>query len=222
MQPNEADARMTQYFRLHASHPQQRLLRQAAELLRDGGLIAYPTDTTYALGCRIGDQAALQRMRALRQLSGKHFFTLCCRDLSEISKYARVDNRNYRILKRYTPGPFTFVLPATREAPRRLVHPKRRTIGLRVPNNPIALGLVEALGQPMMTTTLRLPDAEAPLMEAGRIRQALGHSLSLVVDGGSGGAELTTVVDLNANPPVVVRQGAGQLDWGGNPPVATL
>lgn len=212
MQPNEADARMTQYFRLHASHPQQRLLRAAAELLRNGGLIAYPTDTTYALGCRIGDQAALQRMRALRQLSGKHFFTLCCRDLSEIAKYARVDNRNYRILKRHTPGPFTFVLPATREAPRRLVHPKRRTIGLRVPNNPIALGLMEALGQPMMTTTLRLPDAEAPLLEAGEIRHALGHELSLVVDGGSGGIEPTTMVDLNANPPVVVRQGAGRLD----------
>lgn len=212
MQPNEADAGMTQYLRLHASHPQQRLLREAAELLGGGGLIAYPTDTTYAIGCRIGDQAALNRMRALRQLGGKHFFTLCCRDLSEISKYARVDNHNYRILKRHTPGPFTFVLPATRQAPRRLVHPKRRTIGLRVPKNPIALGLMEALGEPMMTTTLRLPGAEAPLTEAGEIRQALGHGLDLVVDGGSGGVELTTVVDLNANPPVLVRQGAGQLD----------
>ena len=212
MPPKAASAPMTQYFLLHASHPQQRLLHRAADLLRNGGLIAYPTDTTYAMGCRIGDQAALGRMRALRQLSGKHFFTLCCRDLSEISKYARVDNHNYRILKRHTPGPFTFLLPATREAPRRLVHPKRRTIGLRVPNSPIALGLMEALGQPMMTTTLRLPGAAGPLTEADEIRRALGHELSLVVDGGSGGAELTTVVDLNANPPIVVRQGAGQLD----------
>lgn len=203
---------MTQYLRLHASHPQQRLLREAAELLRNGGLIAYPTDATYAIGCRIGDQAALNRMRALRQLSSKHFFTLCCRDLSEISKYARVDNRNYRILKRHTPGPFTFVLPATRQAPRRLVHPRRRTIGLRVPQSPIALGLMEALGEPMMTTTLRLPGAEAPLTEAAEIRQALAHGLDLVVDGGSGGVELTTVVDLNANPPVLVRQGAGRFD----------
>ncbi len=202
---------MCQYFVIHPSHPQQRLLRRAADILAGGGLAAYPTDTTYAIGCRVGDKSALDRMRTLRRLGGKHFFTLCCRDLSEIAKYARVDNRSYRILKRHTPGPFTFLLPATREAPRRLVHPKRRTIGLRVPANPIALGLIEALGQPMMTTTLRLPDADRPLTDGDEIRRALGDSLDLVIDGGHAGTEPTTVVDLNSDPPTLVRQGVGQL-----------
>ncbi len=199
---------MSQYFVVHPSHPQQRLLGGAADVLSSGGLVVYPTDTTYAIGCRIGDQAALDRMRALRQLGNRHFFTLCCRDLSEISKYARVNNHNYRILKRLTPGPFTFLLPATREAPRRLVHPKRRTIGLRVPNNPIALGLMEALEAPMMTTTMRLPGEDMPMTDAMAIRQSLGNAVDLVLDGGVGGTSPTTVVDLNHEPPVVVREGA--------------
>ena len=202
---------MSQYFVIHPSHPQQRLLQRAAEILAAGGLAAYSTDTTYALGCRVGDKAALDRLRALRRLSGKHFLTLCCRDLSEIAKYARVENRNYRILKRHTPGPFTFLLPATREAPRRLVHPKRRTIGLRVPASPIALGLIEALGRPMMTTTLRLPSAEGPLTQGDEIRRLLGDKLELVVDGGHAGTAPTTVVDLNEDPPTVIRQGLGRL-----------
>ena len=202
---------MSQYFVIHPSHPQQRLLQRAAEILAAGGLAAYPTDTTYALGCRVGDKAALDRLRALRQLGSKHFLTLCCRDLSEIAKYARVENRNYRILKRHTPGPFTFLLPATREAPRRLVHPKRRTIGLRVPASPIALGLIEALGRPMMTTTLRLPGAEGPLTQGDEIRRLLGDKLELVVDGGHAGTAPTTVVDLNEDPPTVIRQGLGRL-----------
>lgn len=203
---------MSQCFVIHPSHPQQRLLQRAAEVLAGGGLAAYPTDTTYAIGCRVGDKAALDRMRALRQLGGKHYFTLCCRDLSEIAKYARVNNQNYRILKRHTPGPFTFLLPATREAPRRLVHPKRRTIGLRVPANAIALGLMAALGRPMMTTTLRLPGADAPLTDGDDIRRVLGDGLDLVVDGGHAGTEPTTVVDLNCDPPKVIRQGIGLLD----------
>ncbi len=202
---------MSQYFVLHPSHPQRRLLQGAAKIMRSGGLVVYPTDTTYALGCHIGDKAALDRVRRLRQLGNRHFFTLCCRDLSEISKYARVDNRNYRILKRHTPGPFTFLLPATREAPRRLVHPKRKTIGLRVPNNPIALGLIEALGEPMMTTTMRLPGQEEPFTDADAIRDALEHGVDLILDGGHAGTEPTTVIDLNSDPPTVVREGAGQL-----------
>ena len=203
---------MSQYFVAHPSHPQQRLLRSAAEVLSGGGLVVYPTDTTYAIGCRSGDKTALDRMRALRQLGNRHFFTLCCRDLSEISKYARVSNRNYRILKRLTPGPFTFLLPATREAPRRLVHPKRRTIGLRVPDNAIALGLMEALGAPMMTTTMRLPGEEGPMTDAMEMRQALEDAVDLVLDGGVGGTSPTTVVDLNHEPPVVVREGAAPFE----------
>ncbi len=199
---------MSQYFVVHPSHPQQRLLSGAAQVLRDGGLVVYPTDTTYALGCRIGDKAVLDRMRGLRQLSSRHVFTLCCRDLSEISKYARVDNLNYRILKRCTPGPFTFLLPAMRDAPRRSVHPKRRTIGLRLPRNAIALGLMEVLGEPLMTTTMRLPGQDEP-PELAEMRSALEQRVDLIVDGGYVGTEPTTIVDLNQRPPVVVRQGLG-------------
>lgn len=203
---------MSQYFSVHPTHPQQRLLKQAADIIAGGGLVVYPTDTTYALGCHIGDKAALDRVRQIRRLDKHHDLTLVCRDLSELGTYARVDNTAYRILKRLTPGPYTFLLPATREVPRRLVHPKKKTIGLRVPDNPIALGLLEALGEPMMTTTMRLPDEELPLLDPEEIRERLEHAVDLVIDGGFGAVESTTVVDLTVAGGEVVRAGAGEFD----------
>ena len=203
---------MSQYFVIHTSHPQQRLLRRAADIVQSGGLVVYPTDTTYALGCHLGDKAALDRIRRVRRLDKQHHFTLTCRDLSEVSTYARVDNANYRVLRRLTPGPFTFLLPASPEVPRRLVHPRRRTIGLRVPGNAIARGLLEALGQPMMTTTMRLPGHEAALTNADEIREQLQNTVDLIVDGGHCGGVPTTVVDLTNEQPLVTRQGLGVLD----------
>ena len=187
-------------------------MKQAAEIISRGGLVVYPTDTTYALGCHIGDKTALDRIRQIRRLDKHHDLTLVCRDLSELGTYARVDNAAYRILKRLTPGPFTFLLPATREVPRRLVHPKKKTIGLRVPDNPIALGLLEALGEPMMTTTMRLPDEELALLDPEEIRERLEHAVDLVIDGGFGAVEPTTVVDLTVAGGEVVRAGAGEFD----------
>ena len=187
---------VSQYFSIHPDDPQLRLINQAAEIVAGGGLVAYPTDTTYALGCHIGDKQSLDRIRQLRRLDKHHHLTLMCRDLSEISLYARVDNTSYRILKRLTPGPFTFLLPATREVPRRLVNPKRKTIGLRVPGGGIANCLLAALGEPMMSTTMRLPDAELPISDPFEIRASLEHSIDLVIDGGHGGVVPTTVVDL--------------------------
>lgn len=201
---------MSQFFSVHPTHPQQRLLSQAAEIVARGGLVVYPTDTTYALGCHIGDKNALERVRKIRRLDKNHDLTLICRDLSVLGTYARVDNVAYRILKRLTPGPYTFLLPATREVPRRLVHPKKKTIGLRVPDNPIALGLLDALGEPMMTTTMQLPGDELPLADPEEIRERLEHQVDLVIDGGIGGIEPTTVVDLTVSGGEVVRQGAGQ------------
>ena len=203
---------MTQTFAIHPRNPQGRLLRQGAAVVRDGGVIAYPTDSTYALGCHIGDKAALERMRGIRQLDRRHLFTLVCRDLSEISSYARVDNASYRILKRYTPGPITFLLTATREVPRRLIHPRRRTIGLRVPNHPVALALLEELGEPLMSTSLVLPGDERPLTEPEEIARRLAGVVDMVVDGGPCGLEPTTVVDLTGAAPVVVRAGAGEFE----------
>lgn len=202
---------MSQYFTIHPTHPQQRLLAQAAEILAGGGLVVCPTDTTYALGCHIGDKRPLDRIRQIRQLDRHHHMTLMCRDLSELGIYARVDNVSYRVLKRLTPGPFTFLLPATREVPRRLVHPKKKTVGLRVPDNEIARGLLEALGEPMMTTSMRLPGHEFPLADPGEIREALEHVVDLVIDGGHCGLVPTTVVDLTASGGEVIRQGLGEL-----------
>ncbi len=200
---------MSQYFTVHPTHPQPRLLKQAAQIVARGGLVVYPTDATYALGCHIGDKAALDRVRQIRRLDKHHNLTLLCRDLSELGSYARVDNAAYRILKRCTPGPFTFLLPATREVPRRLVHPRRKTIGLRVPDSPIALGLLEALGEPMMTTTMCLPEDELPRSDPREIRERLEHRVDLVIDGGICGVEPTTVVDLTVPGGEVVRQGLG-------------
>ena len=203
---------MSQFFSIHPSHPQARLLNRAAEIIAAGGLVVFPTDASYALGCHIGDKQALDRVRQVRQLGKNHLLTLMVRDLSEISLYARVENFNYRRLKQLTPGPFTFILPATREVPRRLVHPKRKTIGLRVPDCPVALGLLAALGEPMMTTTLRLPGEELPTVDAEDVRVRLEHQVDLIIDGGRCGIEQTTVVDLTGAEAEVIRQGQGEFD----------
>lgn len=203
---------VSQYLVIHPSSPQGRLLSRAAEIVVGGGLVVYPTDTTYALGCQIGDKGALERIRMIRRLDKHHHFTLTCRDLSEIATYARVDDASFRILKQLTPGPFTFLLPATREVPRRLVHPKKKTIGLRVPDHPIALGLLEALGAPMMTTTLRLPGDDTPMTDPEDIRDRLDGQVDVIIDGGACGIEPTTVVDLTGSVPEVVRQGLGRFE----------
>lgn len=203
---------MAQFFSIHPDNPQQRLVDQAVEILRRGGLIVYPTDSAYALGCHIGDKMALDRIRALRQLDKHHNFTLMCRDLSELATYARVTNADFRLLKSHTPGPYTFILNATSEVPRRLMHPKRRTIGMRVPNNAIALALMERLGEPLMSSSLILPGDALPLTDPYDIRDLLEHQVELVIDGGFCGLEPTTVVDLTEEVPKVTRVGCGPVD----------
>lgn len=203
---------MSQFFQIHPENPQQRLIKQAVEIVNKGGLIAYPTDSAYALGCHIGDKMALDKIRQLRQLDKHHNFTLMCRDLSELSTYAKVDNATFRMLKSHTPGPYTFILEATNEVPRRLLHPKRKTIGLRVPNNPIALELMAELGEPLMTSTLLLPGDEYPLTDPYDIRDSFEHTLDLVIDGGFCGMEATTVIDLTGEVPELVRQGCGSFE----------
>lgn len=198
---------MSQFFQIHPENPQARLINQAADIVRAGGVIAYPTDSAYALGCHIGDKAALERIRRIRRLDDKHNFTLVCRDLSELSTYARVSNTTYRLIKSHTPGAYTFILPGSGEVPRRLMHAKRKTIGLRVPDNKIALALMEALGEPIMSVTLILPGEDAPMLDPYEIRAALEHDLDLVIDGGYCGMEPTTVISLIDDEPVLVRQG---------------
>ena len=203
---------MSQLLNVHPENPQRRLVQLAVDALQAGGLVVYPTDTTYALGCHIGDKSALERIIALRRLHKSHQFTLACRDLSELGTYARVDNSSYRLLKRATPGPFTFVLKATKEVPKRLVHVKRRTIGIRVPDHPIAMLLLEMMGEPIMTTTLRIPGASEPYREAQDIYTDIGNRVDVVIDGGPCGVEVSTVVDLTGPQPEVVRAGIGELD----------
>ena len=202
---------MAQYFELHSQNPQLRLIRRAADIVRNGGVIAYPTDSCYALGCHIGDAAALERLRRIRGADRHHHFTLVCRDLSEIGRYARIETWQFRLLKAATPGPFTFLLPATRETPRRLQHPKRRTIGIRVPDHPVPKMLLTELGEPLMSSTLLLPGDELPLTDADQIRSRLEHQLDAILDGGHCGIEPTTVIDLAVSPPVLVRAGKGKL-----------
>lgn len=202
---------MSQYFELHPDNPQLRLIRQAADILRRGGLIAYPTDSCYAFGCHIGDADALERLRRLRGADRNHHFTLVCRDLAEISRYAMVETWQFRLLKASTPGPFTFLLKATRETPRRLQHEKRRTIGIRIPNHVVPRMLIAELGEPIMSSTLLLPGDQLPMTEGSEIRARLEHQLDAVLDGGHCGIEPTTVVDLAVTPPVVLRQGRGIL-----------
>lgn len=202
---------MAQFFSIHPENPQGRLITQAVDILKRGGLIAYPTDSAYALGCHIGDKLALDRIRAIRQLDKHHNFTLMCRDLSELANYARVDNAAFRLIKKHTPGPYTFILDATAEVPRRLMHPKRKTLGLRVPDNAIALALMRELGEPLMTSSLILPGDSVPLTDPYDIRETLEHQLELVIDGGYCGMEPTTVVDLTGEEPVVTRVGCGDV-----------
>lgn len=202
---------MTQRLDVHPTHPQARLLKVAAQALHQGELIAYPSDTTYALACHVGDKAAMEKLIQLRQLEKNHQFTLACRDLSELSTYARVENADYRLLKRNTPGPFTFILPASKEVPKRLVHPKKRTIGLHIPDHPVAQGLLEALEEPMLTSTLRLPGDETCLQEGDEIVARLKSQIAVVLDIGACGIEPSTVVDLTQGEVEVVRQGVGEL-----------
>lgn len=200
---------MSQYFELHPVTPQLRLIRRAVEIVREGGVIAYPTDSCYALGCHIGDKAALERVRRIRHADRNHHFTLVCRDLSEIGRFARLDTWQFRLLKAATPGPFTFLLPATRETPRRLQHERRRTIGIRVPDHPVPLLLLAELGEPLMSSTLILPGDSAPMTDGKEIRARLEHEIDAVLDGGNCGTEPTTVVDLAVKPAVVIRRGKG-------------
>jgi tRNA threonylcarbamoyl adenosine modification protein (Sua5/YciO/YrdC/YwlC family) len=200
---------MAQFFSIHPVNPQPRLLRQAAEIVRGGGVIAYPTDSSYALGCRLSDTEAVRRIRAIRQIDEKHHLTLVCRNLAEIGHYAIVDNRRFRILKLGTPGAYTFLLPATREVPRRFQHPKRSTIGLRVPDHAIVQGLLAQLDEPLLSCTLILPGEDEPLNDAAAIRDRLESVLDLIVDGGSCPRAPTTVVDLAVDPPVITRLGNG-------------
>lgn len=200
---------MAQYFHLHPQNPQPRLVRRAVEIVRAGGVIAYPTDSSYALGCHIGDKGALERIRRIRAIDNSHNFTLVCRDLSEVALYARLSNADYRILRAHTPGPYTFILPATREVPRRLQHPRRRTIGLRVPEHAIAQALLAELREPLMSVTLILPGEELPQNDPEIIRERLEHQVDLVIDGGNCGVEPTTVIALEDGGARVLRSGRG-------------
>lgn len=200
---------MSQFFHIHPDNPQRRLIRQACDILNQGGLIAYPTDSGYALGCRLGEKSAIDRIRRLRDLDDDHNFTLMCRDLSELSLYAKVNNVMFRALKAHTPGPYTFILPATKEVPRRLQHPKRKSIGLRIPEHSIALALLEEMNEPLMSSTLILPGDDMPMTDADDINERIGKQLELIIDGGACGAEPTTVVDFTDEVPYVTRVGLG-------------
>jgi tRNA threonylcarbamoyl adenosine modification protein (Sua5/YciO/YrdC/YwlC family) len=200
---------MAIFLDIHPKNPQPRLIRQAVQIIRDGGVVVYPTDSCYALGCHIGDKAAMERIAAIRQTDKHHHFTLVCRDLSEIARYARVNNQQYRLLKAYTPGAYTFILPASRETPKRLQNPKRRTIGIRVPDHPVPLAILEELGEPIMSSTLLLPGDELPMTDAREIRERLEHQVAAVIDGGNCGLTPTTVIDMAGDVPVVARAGKG-------------
>jgi len=205
---------MAQYFELHPRNPQRRLIKQAVTILNGGGVIAYPTDSSYALGCHIGDKTAMERIRSIRGFTDRHDFTLVCRDLSQLAVYARVDNASYRLIKSLTPGPYTFILPATREVPRRLQNPKRKTIGLRVPAHEVVDALLAELGEPIMSVTLMLPGDDLPLSDPHEIRAALEHRVDLVIDGGPCSLEPTTVIALDEAGPRLRRRGRGPVPPG--------
>jgi tRNA threonylcarbamoyl adenosine modification protein (Sua5/YciO/YrdC/YwlC family) len=202
---------MAQLFSIHPDTPQPRLIRRAADIVRSGGVIVYPTDSCYALGCHLGDKAAMERMRAIRQVDARHHFALVCRDLAEIATYAKVDNRQFRLLKATTPGSYTFILEATREVPKRLQHPSRRTIGLRIPDHRVVRALLAELGEPLLSTTLLLPGEDTPLNDPEVIRLRLERQVELILDAGSCGIEPTTVVDLTGEAPVITRVGRGSV-----------
>ena len=203
---------MSSFLQVHLSDPEDRNIKQIANVLLAGGVIVYPTDSTYALGCHIGDKGALDRIRRIRQLGDKHNFTLVCKDLSSLASYAQVHNSAYRILKAYTPGPYTFILKATPEVPRRLLHPKKKTIGLRVPDNAIAQAILEKMGEPIMSTSLILPDEDERLVDPYDMRLKIGKLVDLIVDGGVCGVEATTMVDLVDGIPKVIREGKGDAE----------
>lgn len=203
---------MARYLSIHPEDPQQRFLAQAAEVVRDGGIVAFPTDSCYSLGCRLGDKEAVERIRRIRELDDRHHLTLMCHDLSQIAQFARVDNAQYRLLKATTPGSYVFILEGTKELPRRVLHPKRRTIGLRVPENKVALALLDELREPLLTSTLLLPGDEEPLTEGWEIQERLDDSVELILDGGYCGTTPTTVIDLTSLPPMLVRAGRGSLE----------
>lgn len=203
---------MTQLIRIHPVNPQPRFINQVVDIIKNGGLIAYPTDSSYALGCYMGDKAAMERIHRLRQLDNSHNFTLVCRDLSEIATYAKVENRYFRLMKTLTPGAYTFILKATGEVPRRLQNPKRKTIGIRVPNHIIAHALLEALDEPLMSSTLILPSEENPETDPEEIFEKIGKCLDAVIDGGNCGFEPTTVIDLTEEIPKIIRQGKGAIE----------
>ena len=200
---------MAQFFHIHPDNPQPRLVRQAVEIIRQGGLIIYPTDSSYALGCQIGNKGAMDRIRRIRRVDEKHNFTLVCRDLSEIATYARVDNQHYRLLKSLTPGPYTFIHRATKQVPRRLQNARRKTIGIRVPDNTIAQHLLEDLGEPIMSSTLILPGEELPMTDPYEMREVLDHEVDVIIDGGNCGFEPTTVLIMEEDTPWVARKGKG-------------
>ncbi|MFM9269407.1 L-threonylcarbamoyladenylate synthase [Halomonas elongata] len=202
---------MSQFFQIHPENPQKRLIDQAVRIIRDGGVIAYPTDSGYALGCHLGDKKAIERIKWLRSLDDKHNFTLVCSDLSEIGTYAKVDNAVFRLLKAHTPGAYTFILQATSEVPRLLLHPKRRSIGVRVPDHPIPRALLAELGEPLMSVTLIPVGEEQPMTDAEEIRERFGAHLDLVIDGGACHLEPTSVIDLRELPPRIVREGRGDI-----------
>jgi tRNA threonylcarbamoyl adenosine modification protein (Sua5/YciO/YrdC/YwlC family) len=200
---------VSQFFQIHPENPQARLVKQAAEIIQKGGLVVLPTDCAYVLVCHTGDKSAMERVKVLRELDDKHNYTLVCRDLSELSNYAKVDNATYRQLKQHTPGAFTFILNATKEVPKRLIQPKKKTIGMRVPDNLILQAILEELNEPLMSTSLIMPGEELPLSDPYDIRQLLEHSVDLVIDGGYCGYEATTVLDLTGEEVVLLRQGVG-------------
>jgi tRNA threonylcarbamoyl adenosine modification protein (Sua5/YciO/YrdC/YwlC family) len=202
---------MAQRFNIHPDNPQVRLLRQVAQIIDHGGVGALPTDSCYALACHLDDKPAADRVRRIRQVDERHHLTLLCRDLSEIANYAKVDNSQYRLIRQVTPGPYAFILEATREVPRRLSHPSRKTIGIRIPDHPVTLGLLEVLGQPLLSTTLMLPGDELPLNDADHIVERLDHEIDFIVDGGACGVEPVTIVDLSGREPVLVRRGRGDV-----------
>ena len=202
---------MSQFFYIHPDNPQPRLINQAVEIVRKGGVIVYPTDSGYALGCRLGDREAMERILQIRQIELSHHLTLVCHDLSELGQYAQVDNRQYRLLKQLTPGAYTFILVATKEVPRRTLHPKRATIGLRVPDHPVVQALLRELGEPILSCTLMLPDEDVPLSDADDIAEKIGKRVDLIIDSGHCEPESTTVLDLTSDEIVVVREGKGSI-----------
>lgn len=202
---------MAQFFQVHPENPQARLIRQAVEILRADGVVIYPTDSSYAIGCLIGDKSAMDRVRQIRRLGEDHNFTLIGRSLSELSAYTKLDNQAHRLVRNLTPGPYTFILQATKQVPKRLMHPKRKTIGIRIPDNKVALALLEELNEPLLSSTLILPGEEMPMMDPYEMNQVLGHAVDLIIDGGYCGYEATSVIDLHEDTPAVLRKGKGDV-----------